>query len=61
MWDLGLKVVSSAPVSIRHLNGLVSILMVKIDNSEMLDTHKASVGVVVSLTVTLLLTRAALS
>ena len=44
-----LKIVLSAPVSIRHLNGLLFILMVNFgwEPSEMLDTHKASMGVVV--------------
>ena len=48
-----LKIVLSAPVSIRHLNALLSILMVNFgwEPSEMLDTHKASMGVVVPLTV----------
>jgi hypothetical protein len=44
-----LKIVLSAPISVRHLNGLLSILMVNFgwEPSEMLDTHKASMGVVV--------------
>lgn len=48
-----LKTVLSAPVSIRHLNALSSILMVNFGwkPSEMLDIHKASMGVVVLLTV----------
>ena len=46
-----LKIVLSASVSIRHLNGLLSILMVNFGwaPSEMY-THKASMGVVVSVT-----------
>ena len=48
-----LKIVLSSPVSIRYFNGLLSILMVNFgwESSEMLDTHKASMGVVVPLTV----------
>lgn len=48
-----LKIVLSAPVTIRHLNRSLSILMVNFgwEPSEMLDTHKASMGVVVPLTV----------
>ena len=43
-----LRIVLSAPVSIRHLNGLLSILMVNFgwEPSEMLDTPKASMGAV---------------
>ena len=47
-----LKIVLSSPVSIRYFNGLLSILMVALgwEPYEMLDTHKASMGVVVPLT-----------
>jgi hypothetical protein len=42
-----------SPVLIKHLNGLLSILMVNFgwEPSEMLESHKASMGVVVPLTV----------
>ena len=45
--------VLSASVSVKRLDVLVSILMVNFgwEPSEMLDTHKASMGVVVPLTV----------
>jgi hypothetical protein len=48
-----LKIFLYVPISIRHLNGLLSILVLNFrwEPSEMLDTHKASMRVVVPLTV----------
>jgi hypothetical protein len=47
-----IEIVLFAPVSIKDLNGLLSILMINFGwkSSEMLDTYKASMGVVVPLT-----------
>lgn len=48
-----MKIVLSAPISIRHLNGLLSTLTVNFvwEPSKMLDCNKASMGVAVSFTV----------